>query len=410
MSTTTVTEPAGTSPERATQVDVIVPVHNEAHVLADNVGRLHGYLSDRFPFSWRITVVDNASTDDTWAIAQHLGAALPGVRALHLDRKGRGFALRTAWMQSDAQVVAYTDVDLSTDLDALLPLVAPLVSGHSDIAIGSRLTRGSRVVRGPRREVISRAYNLLLRLVLRTRIRDAQCGFKAGRATAVRALLPLIEDDGWFFDTELLVLAERSGLRIHEVPVDWVDDPDTRVNLWRTAVGDLKGVWRILCHPRWLIDEGVAGVTRPDLPVGLGPQLVRFSTVGAVSTVVYVVLYGLLRSPLGPWWANAVALLATMLGNTQVNRAWTFRRGGRTDLARSYAAAGVAFVVGLVASTLALAAVRAVIEDPPLVADMIALVPASIVATAVRFLLFRHWIFRPGRVPRQVHEADDPTG
>jgi putative flippase GtrA len=399
MSTVTVTEPVGTPSERVTQVDVIVPVHNEAHVLADNVGRLHGYLSDRFPFSWRITVVDNASTDDTWGIAQQLGATLPGVRALHLDRKGRGLALRTAWKQSDAQVVAYMDVDLSTDLDALLPLVAPLVSGHSDIAIGSRLTRGSRVVRGPRREVISRAYNLLLRLVLRTRIRDAQCGFKAGRATAVRALLPLIEDDGWFFDTELLVLAERSGLRIHEVPVDWVDDPDTRVQLWRTAVGDLRGVWRILRHPRWLIDDGVAGVVRPDLPVGLGPQLVRFSTVGAVSTVAYVVLYGLLRSPLGPWWANAVALLITMLGNTQANRTWTFRRGGRKGLARSYAAAGVAFVVGLATSTLALAAVRAVIDDPPLVADMIALVPASIVATAVRFLLFRHWIFRPSRVP-----------
>jgi putative flippase GtrA len=399
MSTVTVTEPVGTPSERATQVDVIVPVHNEAHVLADNVGRLHGYLSDRFPFSWRITVVDNASTDDTWAIAQQLGATLPGVRALHLDRKGRGLALRTAWKQSDAQVVAYMDVDLSTDLDALLPLVAPLVSGHSDIAIGSRLTRGSRVVRGPRREVISRAYNLLLRLVLRTRIRDAQCGFKAGRATAVRALLPLIEDDGWFFDTELLVLAERSGLRIHEVPVDWVDDPDTRVQLWRTAVGDLRGMWRILRHPRWLIDDGVAGVVRPDLPVGLGPQLVRFSTVGVVSTVAYVVLYGLLRSPLGPWWANAVALLITMLGNTQANRTWTFRRGGRKGLARSYAAAGVAFVVGLATSTLALAAVRVVIDDPPLVADMIALVPASIVATAVRFLLFRHWIFRPSRVP-----------
>jgi putative flippase GtrA len=397
MSTATATDPGDTPRERATQVDVIVPVHNEAHVLADNVGRLHGYLSVRFPFSWRITVVDNASTDDTWAIARQLGATLPGVRALHLDRKGRGLALRTAWRQSDAQVVAYMDVDLSTDLDALLPLVAPLVSGHSDIAIGSRLTRGSRVVRGPRREVISRAYNLLLRLVLRTRIRDAQCGFKAGRAMAVRALLPLVEDDGWFFDTELLVLAERSGLRIHEVPVDWVDDPDTRVHLWRTAVGDLRGVWRILRHPRWMIDDGVAGVIRPDLPVGLGPQLVRFSAVGAVSTVVYVVLYGLLRSPLGPWWANAAALLATMLGNTQANRAWTFGRGGRTGLARSYAAAGVAFVVGLATSTLALAAVRAVIDDPPLLADMIALVPASIVATAVRFLLFRHWIFRSGR-------------
>jgi putative flippase GtrA len=398
MSTATVTEPVASPPGRTTQVDVIVPVHNEASVLADNVERLHGYLSEGFPFSWRITVVDNASTDDTWAIAQQLGETLPGVRALHLDRKGRGLALRTAWQQSDAHVVAYMDVDLSTRLDALLPLVAPLVSGHSDIAIGSRHARGSRVVRGPRRELLSRSYNLMLRLVLRTSFRDAQCGFKAGRAEAVRALLPLIENDGWFFDTELLVLAERSGLRIHELPVDWVDDPDSRVDLWRTALEDLKGVWRILRHPQWLLDEGVAGVTRrADIPVGLGPQLMRFSTVGAVSTVAYVVLYGLLRSPLGPWWANAAALLTTMLVNTQANRTWTFRRGGRKGLARSYAAAAVAFLVGLGTSTLALGAVRVVVDDPGLVADMIALVPSSIVATATRFLLFRHWIFRPGR-------------
>jgi putative flippase GtrA len=395
VSTVTAAEPMELSPKRATQVDIIVPVHNEGHVLADNVERLQRYLSDRFPFSWRVTVVDNASTDDTWDIAQRLSASIPGVHALHIDRKGRGLALRTAWEQSDAEVVAYMDVDLSTDLGALLPLVAPLASGHSDIAIGSRLSRGSQVVRGPRRELISRSYNLLLRLVLRTGFRDAQCGFKAGRAAAVRALLPLIEDDGWFFDTELLVLAERSGLRIHEVPVDWVDDPDTRVHLWRTTLGDLKGVWRIVRHPRWLIDDGLAGVSRPDLPVGLGAQLVRFSAVGAASTVAYVVLYGLLRSPLGPWWANATALLATMLGNTQANRTWTFRRGGRTGLVRSYATAGIALLTSLATSTLALVAVRAAVDDPSLLIDMVALVPAGLVATISRFLLFRHWIFRP---------------
>jgi putative flippase GtrA len=402
VNTVTATEPIGPAPKRATQVDIIVPVHNEAHVLVDNVERLQRYLSYRFPFSWRVTVVDNASTDATWNIAQRLSASIPGVHALHLDRKGRGLALRTAWERSDAEVVAYMDVDLSTDLDALLPLVAPLVSGHSDIAIGSRLSRGARVVRGPRRELISRAYNLLLRLVLRTGFRDAQCGFKGGRAATVRALLPLIEDDGWFFDTELLVLAERSGLRIHEVPVDWVDDPDTSVHLWRTAVGDLKGVWRILRHPRWLIDDGMAGVSRPDLPVGLGPQLVRFSAVGAVSTVAYVVLYGLLRSPLGPWWANSIALLVTMLGNTQANRTWTFRRGGRTGLGRSYTAAGIAFLMSLATSTLALAAVRAVADNPSLMIDMIALVPSGVVATATRFLLFRHWIVRPGHAKSQL--------
>jgi hypothetical protein len=138
------------------------------------------------------------------------------------------------------------DVDLSTGLEALLPLVAPLLSGHSDLAIGSRLAAGAHVRRGVRREVISRGYNLLLRLALGVRFRDAQCGFKAVRADVARRLLPGVENRNWFFDTELLVLAERAGLRIHEVPVDWIDDPDSRVRIAATVTEDLRGVWRLL--------------------------------------------------------------------------------------------------------------------------------------------------------------------
>ena len=148
-----------------------------------------------------------------------------------MPEKGRGRALRAAWTASDAQVLAYCDVDLSTDLAALLPLVAPLISGHSDLAIGTRLARDSRVVRGAKREFISRCYNLILRGTLAARFSDAQCGFKAIRGDVAQRLLPLVEDTGWFFDTELLVLAERAGLRIHEVPVDWVDDPDSSVDI-----------------------------------------------------------------------------------------------------------------------------------------------------------------------------------
>ena len=143
-------------------VDVVVPVYNEEHVLAASITRLCDYLDARFPFRWRVTIADNASTDGTSAIAQALAQAIDGVTAVHLEEKGRGRALRQVWSTSDADVVAYMDVDLSTDLDALLPLVAGLVSGHTDVAIGSRLARGAHVVRGPRREVISRAYNLLL--------------------------------------------------------------------------------------------------------------------------------------------------------------------------------------------------------------------------------------------------------
>jgi glycosyltransferase involved in cell wall biosynthesis len=212
------------------------------------VRRLHGFLTATFPFSWRIVIADNASTDDTLAIARRLSYELSGVEVLHLPAKGRGRALRAAWSASGARVVAYMDVDLSTDLAALLPVVAPLLSGHSDLAIGTRLGRGARVERSLRRELISRAYNRILRLLLRARFSDAQCGFKALRADAVADLLADVRDEEWFFDTELLVLAQRRGLRIHEVPVDWVEDADSRVDVVRTAVADLRGVARLLVH------------------------------------------------------------------------------------------------------------------------------------------------------------------
>jgi glycosyltransferase involved in cell wall biosynthesis len=229
-------------------VEIVVPVYNEEATLACSVQRVHDYLEGQFPFSWLITVADNASTDGTWEIACGLAERLKGVATLHVDQKGRGGALRAAWMASQACVVAYMDVDLSTDLNALLPLVAPVLSGHSDVAIGSRLTSGSHVVRGPKREFISRLYNLVLRATLRSSFSDAQCGFKAMRASTARELVPLVEDNNWFFDTELLVLAERHGLRVHEVAVDWVDDPDSRVDIVRTAKDDLKGIARLMFH------------------------------------------------------------------------------------------------------------------------------------------------------------------
>ena len=226
-------------------VDVVVPVYNEERDLGPSIRKLHAFLRTQFPFSSVITIADNASKDGTLALAQQLSSELPGVRVLHLDQKGRGRALRQAWSKSDAQVVAYMDVDLSTDLKALLPLVAPIVSGHSDLATGSRLARGSRTKRGPKREFISRTYMLILRLALGAGFTDAQCGFKAVRASVARDLVNVVEDNTWFFDTELLILAQRRGLRLHEVPADWTDDPDSRVAIVRTAIDDLKGVWRM---------------------------------------------------------------------------------------------------------------------------------------------------------------------
>ena len=224
-------------------IELVVPVYNEERVLADSVERLCAHLAS-FPYAVRVTIADNASTDATYAVARDLADRLPGVRVVRLEEKGRGRALKAVWSQSDADVLAYCDVDLSTDLAALLPLVAPLVTGHSDVAIGTRLARGSRVVRGPKREVISRCYNLLLHVALRVRVSDAQCGFKAISAEAARTLLPRVRDDAWFFDTELLVLAEAAGMRIHEVPVDWVDDPDSASRC---------------CPPRWPTCAGSSG-------------------------------------------------------------------------------------------------------------------------------------------------------
>jgi glycosyltransferase involved in cell wall biosynthesis len=226
-------------------VEIVVPVRNEERDLGPSVGRLHAYLVHQFPIPARITIADNGSDDGTWARARELEEKFAEVRAIRLPLPGRGGALRSVWLASDADICAYMDVDLSTDLNALFPLVAPLVSGHSDVAIGTRLARGARVVRGARREIISRCYNLLLHATLGTGFSDAQCGFKAIRTDRARALLPLTADTGWFFDTELLVLAERAGLRIHEVPVDWIEDADSRVKVISTAMADLRGIVRL---------------------------------------------------------------------------------------------------------------------------------------------------------------------
>jgi len=230
---------------RGCLVEVTVPVYNEAKILAESVRQLHSYLTANIPFRFVITIADNASTDETFAIAKRMCGELAGVRAIHLDRKGRGLALRHVWSSSTADVVSYMDADLSTGLEAFLPLIAPLVSGHSDLATGSRLSPGATVVRGPKREIISRAYNLLLRIVLAARFSDAQCGFKAGRTEVIQALLPSVQDDAWFFDTELLMLAQRRRLRICEIPITWVEDPDSTVDIVRTALADLRGMARL---------------------------------------------------------------------------------------------------------------------------------------------------------------------
>ena len=385
-------------------LDVVVPVYNEEADLEACVRRLRAHLLSGFPYRFRITIADNASTDGTLALARRLTDELPDVALVHLDEKGRGRALRAVWSTSDAPVLAYLDVDLSTDLAALAPLVAPLLSGHSDLAIGTRLHRGSRVVRGARREVISRCYNLILRGTLAARFSDAQCGFKAIRADVAARLLPLVEDTGWFFDAELLVLAERSRLRIHEVPVDWVDDPDSRVDLVATALADLRGVARLaraLATGRLPVAALRAQLGRAPLepvtagvPAGLTRQLVRFAGVGVTSTAAYLLFYLLLRSALGAQPANLLALLLTAFGNTAANRRLTFDVSGRTGFARHQLQGLVVFALGLTLTSGSLAALHSVAAVPPLPIEVGVLVGANLAATVLRFLLLRSWVFR----------------
>jgi glycosyltransferase involved in cell wall biosynthesis len=374
-------------------VEVAIPVYNEELVLEDSVRRLRAYLDESFPFETSIRIVDNASTDRTWEVALRLAAAVPGVEVLHLDQKGRGRALRSAWSISQAEVVAYMDVDLSTDLGGFLPLVAPILSGHSDIAIGSRLARGAHVVRGPKRELISRAYNLLLKVALRGHFTDAQCGFKALRRESALELLPLIEDDEWFFDTELLVTAERLGLRICEIPVSWIDNTDSRVQIWSTVVSDLLGVWR-LSHGKARRLTGHRSGRHRSLDQVAADQLLRFAGVGAVSTLGYLILFIAWRSVLSNFGANAVALALCTLVNLAVHKELA-RRLERPDFrGRFIAVAAGLYGTSLLFTSLALVAAHAV-DSPSLLVALLAVTAANAAAVVVRFAVLRAWIFRP---------------
>ncbi|GLX03756.1 bifunctional glycosyltransferase family 2/GtrA family protein [Microbispora sp. NBRC 16548] len=390
MSMTMVSGPAAGASRRTRLVEVVVPVYNEERVLAASVERLHAYLSGDFPYGFRVTIADNASTDGTWTIARRLARELPGVRAVHLDQKGRGRALRRVWESSDADVVGYMDVDLSTDLDAFLPLIAPLMTGHSDLAIGTRLSPWSNVVRGPKREVISRSYNLLLRSLMGARFSDAQCGFKAARTEVVQALLPAVKDEAWFFDTELLLLAEQHGLRIHEVPVDWVDDPDSRVDIVRTAVDDLRGMWRVA-------RGSLAAPAAPPSRTSVRTQIPVFAVIGAISTVAHLALFWMLRSVLPPVAANAIALLVTAVANTAANRRFTFGVRGRAGALRHQLGGLVAFVAGLALTSGGLAALPG---GASRAAELAAVVVANGLATLLRFLLLRSWVFAPRKDSR----------
>ena len=228
-------------------IDVIIPCLNEERALPESVGRLHEFMSSNMAeYSWSIVVADNGSTDGTLEAAADLAERFAEVRFIRLQERGRGRALRRAWTESAADVMAYMDVDLSTDLEHLPTLVSAIVDDGYHVAIGSRLLPQSQVVgRTLKREITSRGYSLLFRSMFFTPFRDAQCGFKAVSKRVAHDLSPLVLDNGWFFDSELLILAQKCGFRIREIPVRWTDDPDTRVRIIRTAWEDVKGLLRL---------------------------------------------------------------------------------------------------------------------------------------------------------------------
>jgi putative flippase GtrA len=320
-----------------TDVDIVIPVYNEQAVLSQSVRRLHHFLSTELPFSWRIIVADNASTDVTPAIARGLADELPGVTLLRLETKGRGRALRAAWSASAARVVCYMDADLSTDLRALLPLIAPLLSGHSDLAIGTRLARGARVARGAKREFISRSYNRLLRVALGAKFSDAQC-------------------------------------------VDWIEDPDSSVDIPATVRADLRGVARMT----------------------LATPIARFIGVGVLSTLAYALIFVTLSAPLGPAVASALALALTAVGNTAVNRRLTFGVRGREGLLGQHAAGALIFAIALGLTSGALAVLHGLDPRAPRAVELVVLVIANLAATVTRYAALRRLVFNP---PRRAPEA-----
>ncbi|QYN33797.1 bifunctional glycosyltransferase family 2/GtrA family protein [Pseudonocardia sp. DSM 110487] len=389
-------------------VDVVIPVYNEERALRGCVDVLKSYLDGQFPFEWTITIVDNASTDATLAIAGELAEAADQVRVLHLDEKGRGRALRTAWQWSDADVVAYMDVDLSTGLDALLPLVAPLVNGHSDVSIGSRLAPGARTIRGPKREFISRCYNAIIRLSHGATFSDAQCGFKAARTDVIRPLLGHIEDDNWFFDTELLLLAEHNGLRVHEVPVDWVEDIDTRVRIGATALEDIRGLVRV-ARAKAVGTARVADLPRRPEPQSVHPdavvarrdtgvvwQLLSFGVIGVLSTVATLLLFAFFRPSMHPLVANLLALVITTMLNTEANRRFTFL-GSRGRSGRVHLQGLIVFGLYYAFTSSALLVLHWAVAEPSRLLELVVLLGASLLGTAGRFVLLRSWVFNQGK-------------
>ena len=380
--------PGSPSLRATTTVDLVVPVYNEEATLASSVETL--LAADTGPGTdVTIIIADNASTDSTPRTAAALAAAHPNVEYVRLEQKGRGRALSRVWQASTADIVAYTDVDLATDIRALEPMVEVIRSGLADVAIASRLQPGLEVQRGVRREIISRCYNRLLKLSLGVGFSDAQCGFKAMSAQAARELLPVVEDTEWFFDTELLARAEWAGYRIHEFGTDWIDDPDSSVDVLATAWKDIRGIVRLR--------RGGPVQAASELPApNTGAQILHFIDVGLISTVLYATIFLFGSQVVSAATANIIALLLSTVANTALNRSHTF--GVRSPHRRLTAQVkGLAvFCLCLAFTSAGLAVADGFTGAWASIGTLALLTAANLAATVVRFVLMRTWVFARG--------------
>jgi len=226
-------------------INLTIPVFNEEIQLRQTVLTIQDFLARLPEFDWQLSIANNASTDDTLEIAYELRNQFQNIEILNLNQKGRGLALKRAWLGSDAEVLSYMDVDLSSDLEYFPRLLNPVIDGSVDLSIGSRLLKPELTQRGWKRQIISQGYNSLIKIWFGNTFSDAQCGFKAISQKAARTLIPLVENNQWFFDTELLLMAENLGFSIHDLPVAWRDDPSSTVKILSTACEDLQGLWRM---------------------------------------------------------------------------------------------------------------------------------------------------------------------
>lgn len=371
-------------------VEIVIPTYNEEDALSGCVETLVAY-AEHLGLDFQVTIADNGSTDQTPLLAAALAERFAQVGFVSIPAKGKGLAIRTVWEKSTADIVAYMDVDLSTDLNALGALLMPLMTNHSEIAIGTRLSPSSRVERGTKREFISRAYNLLMRVTMNARFSDAHCGFKAVKTPVAQQLLPYLKDNTWFFDAEILLVAERAGYRITEVPVDWVDDPNTKVKVWDTAKRDLVGMW---CVKRSFMRgeipfENFQVTPRPGSEAG---KVVRFVVIGILTTLVYTLLFWLFSQLLANVFvANFSAMLLAAMINTVWNRSYTFQVDKAEHRLTDHVLGIVVFFVGYGFSSGALLLLHYFDPHAHTIANTAVVTLANFVVTVLKYVSFRIW-------------------